>query len=206
MRASYLRSPFQYWQVQHLLLLASVYVIDIRSLLFRACCLTLPRPTRKKKRGVPSKIHVLQEARPSAYTETRIEDTPRETITWRILHIRLLYEDLVVFAQSQIRKIAYAAAGFSSKHSLARLKRYRDSYPSNESPDSRRFIAEAAVGQLQLSQRSNIPDKTNEIIPYFQFSHHPQRFQKKENGCSQLNLLKFYDTLLISLWKISKTY
>ena len=64
-------------------------------------------PGAKKKRGVPFKIHVLCEARPSAYTETRTEDTPRETITWRILHIRPLYEDLVVFAQSQIRKIAY---------------------------------------------------------------------------------------------------
>jgi hypothetical protein len=35
----------------------------------------------EKKSGVPFKIHVLVEAPPSAYTETRIEDTPRETIT-----------------------------------------------------------------------------------------------------------------------------
>jgi prevent-host-death family protein len=73
--------------------------------------------------------------------------------------------------------VAYVAAGFSSKHSPARLKRYRDSYPSNESHDSRRFIAKAAVGQPWLSQRSNVPDKTTKLYHIFGFSTIPNIFK-----------------------------
>jgi hypothetical protein len=48
---------------------------------FRAIPLHVGTLRAEKKSGVPFKIHVLSEVPPSAYTETRTEDTPRETIT-----------------------------------------------------------------------------------------------------------------------------
>jgi hypothetical protein len=66
---------------------------------------------------------------------------------------------------------------FSNRHSLARLKRHRDSYPSNESHDSRGFIAKAAVGQPWLSLKIKCSRQNDKIIPHFQFFHHHQRFQ-----------------------------
>ena len=65
----------------------------------------------EKKSGVPFKIHVLIEAPPSALRKTRIEDTPR--VITHVAHLTypaFLMKVLAVFAQSQIRKIAYVAA------------------------------------------------------------------------------------------------
>ena len=42
---------------------------------------------REKKNVACLKIHVLEEARPSAFTETRIEDTPRVICTRDASHI-----------------------------------------------------------------------------------------------------------------------
>ena len=59
---------------------------------------TCKETARKRKRGVPFKIHVLVEARPSALNKTRIEDTPR--VITHVAHLTypaLFIEDLVVF-------------------------------------------------------------------------------------------------------------
>ena len=85
-------------------------------------CFSRRPPCADKRKVACLHIDVLFEARPSALGKQRIKDTPRE---YHVAHLTYpaFLEDLVVFEQSQIRKIAYAPSYAMRTHRLRRAGR-----------------------------------------------------------------------------------